>query len=87
MDHSASAATKDAARNWRRRSCTPPRFSSTLPEAEMLELEDTLNIHYRVVNKKRFTCIQTGIFQYIMIGLRVRFTAVDCMRIVSFCKQ
>ena len=31
MDHSASAATKDAARNWRRRSCTPPRFSSTLP--------------------------------------------------------
>jgi hypothetical protein len=31
MDFSASAATKDAARIWRRRSCTPPRFSSTLP--------------------------------------------------------
>jgi len=31
MDHSASAATKDAARNRRRRSCTSPRFSSTLP--------------------------------------------------------
>lgn len=31
MDHSASAATKDAARFWRRRSCTQPRFSSTLP--------------------------------------------------------
>jgi len=31
MDYSASATTKDAARNWRRRSCTPPRFSSTLP--------------------------------------------------------
>jgi hypothetical protein len=30
MDHSASATTKDAARIWRRRSCTPPRFSSTL---------------------------------------------------------
>jgi hypothetical protein len=26
MDHSASAVTKDAARTWRRRSCTPPRF-------------------------------------------------------------
>ena len=33
MDHSASAATKDAARNRHRRSCTPPRFSSTLPRA------------------------------------------------------
>ena len=32
MDLSASAATKDAARIWRRRSCTPPRFSSTLPD-------------------------------------------------------
>src|SRR6266849_4118598 len=32
MDFSASAATKDAARTWRRRSCTPPRFSSTLPD-------------------------------------------------------
>lgn len=31
MDFSASAATKDAARIWRRRSCTPPRFPSTLP--------------------------------------------------------
>jgi hypothetical protein len=31
MDFSASAATKDAARTWRRRSCTPPRSSSTLP--------------------------------------------------------
>jgi hypothetical protein len=31
MDHSASAATKDVARTWRRRSCTPPRYSSTLP--------------------------------------------------------
>jgi hypothetical protein len=31
MDFSASVATKDAARLWRRRSCTPPRFSSTLP--------------------------------------------------------
>ena len=31
MDFSASAATKDAAGIWRRRSCTPPRFSSTLP--------------------------------------------------------
>jgi hypothetical protein len=31
MDFSASAATKDAARNWRRRSCTPPRPSSTPP--------------------------------------------------------
>jgi len=31
MDFSASAATKDAARNRRRRSWTPPRFSSTLP--------------------------------------------------------
>jgi transposase len=31
MDFSASAATKDAARIRRRRSCTPPRFSSTPP--------------------------------------------------------
>ena len=31
MDFSASAAPKDAARNRRRRSWTPPRFSSTLP--------------------------------------------------------
>ena len=30
MDHSASAGTKDLARLRRRRSCTPPRFSSTL---------------------------------------------------------
>lgn len=37
MDHSASAATKDAARFWRRRSCTPPRFSSTLPLTEDYE--------------------------------------------------
>ena len=33
MDFSASAATKDAARTWRRRSCTLPRFSSTLPHS------------------------------------------------------
>jgi hypothetical protein len=33
MDFSASATTKDAARTWRRRSCTPPRFSSTLPDS------------------------------------------------------
>jgi hypothetical protein len=31
MDFSASAATQDAARLRRRRSCTPPRFFSTLP--------------------------------------------------------
>src|SRR5439155_23912672 len=31
MDFSARAATKDAARSRRRRSCTPPRPSSTLP--------------------------------------------------------
>ena len=31
MDFSASVATKDAARLRRRRSCTPPRFFSTLP--------------------------------------------------------
>src|SRR5712691_1108344 len=31
MDHSASAGTKDLARIRRRRPCTPPRFSSTLP--------------------------------------------------------
>ena len=31
MDFSARATTKDAARLRRRRSCTPPRFSSTLP--------------------------------------------------------
>jgi len=31
MDFSASVATKDAARSWRRRSCTSLRFSSTLP--------------------------------------------------------
>ena len=30
MDHSASAGTKGLARLRRRRSCTPPRFSSTL---------------------------------------------------------
>jgi hypothetical protein len=30
MDHSASVGTKDLARRRRRRSCTPPRFSSTL---------------------------------------------------------
>jgi hypothetical protein len=30
MDHAASAGTKDLARLRRRRSCTPPRFSSTL---------------------------------------------------------
>jgi hypothetical protein len=34
MDHSASAGTKDLARIRRRRPCTPPRFSSTLPVAE-----------------------------------------------------
>src|SRR5438876_10426879 len=33
MDHSASAATKDAERIRRRRSCTLPRFSSTPPGA------------------------------------------------------
>ena len=31
MVFSARAATKDAARPWRRRACTLPRFSSTLP--------------------------------------------------------
>ena len=31
MVFSARAATKDAARSWRRRTCTLPRFSSTLP--------------------------------------------------------
>ena len=31
MVFSARAATKDAARSWRRRACTRPRFSSTLP--------------------------------------------------------
>ena len=31
MDFSARPATKDAGRYRRRRSCTPPRFSSTLP--------------------------------------------------------
>jgi hypothetical protein len=31
MDFSASAATKDAVRHRRRRSCTPARFSSTPP--------------------------------------------------------
>src|SRR5216684_3295129 len=31
MDFSARVATKDAARSRRRRSCTPPRASSTLP--------------------------------------------------------
>ena len=31
MDFSARAAAKDAARSRRRRSCTPPRPSSTLP--------------------------------------------------------
>jgi len=31
MDFSARATTKDAARSRRRRSCTPPRSSSTLP--------------------------------------------------------
>jgi len=30
MDFSARAATKDVARDWRRRSCTPSRRSSTL---------------------------------------------------------
>ena len=32
MDFSARATTKDAARSRRRRSCTPPRSSSTLPD-------------------------------------------------------
>jgi len=31
MDFSARATTKDADRSRRRRSCTPPRSSSTLP--------------------------------------------------------
>ena len=31
MVFSARAGTKDAARHWRRRAWTPPRFSSTLP--------------------------------------------------------
>jgi hypothetical protein len=31
MDYSARATTKDAARIRRRRSCTPPRLSSTPP--------------------------------------------------------
>ena len=38
MDHSASTATKDAARTWRRRSCTPPRFFSTLPPRAMARI-------------------------------------------------
>jgi hypothetical protein len=41
MDFSASAATKDAARTWRRRSCTLPRFSSTLPDRLLSRAEDT----------------------------------------------
>ena len=32
MDFSARPATKDAGRYRRRRSCAPPRFSSTLPQ-------------------------------------------------------
>jgi len=32
MDYSAKATTKDAACSRRRRSCTPPRFSSTPPQ-------------------------------------------------------
>jgi hypothetical protein len=31
MVFSARAATKDVARSWRRRTCTSPRSSSTLP--------------------------------------------------------
>jgi hypothetical protein len=43
MDHSASAATKDAARNRRRRSCTPPRFSSTLPQLPLEKYAETVS--------------------------------------------
>ena len=40
MDFSARAATKDAARSRRRRSCTPPRASSTLPALSSGGLEN-----------------------------------------------
>jgi hypothetical protein len=45
MDFSASVATKDAARIWRRRSCTPPRFSSTLPQPEHDAERPAVGVH------------------------------------------
>ena len=49
MDHSASAVTKDAARNWRRRSCTPPRFSSTLPVRLVARRLNNISTQYPAV--------------------------------------
>src|SRR3990172_8601311 len=43
MDHSASAATKDAARNWCRRSCSPPRLSS-IRAARALYVDEPLAV-------------------------------------------
>jgi hypothetical protein len=40
MDYSARAVTKDAARFRRRRSCTPPRLSSTLQIREREKREE-----------------------------------------------
>ena len=56
MDFSARVATKDATRTWRRRSCTPPRFSSTLPFAvgrRIREYRRLVKVHGRGRWRKR----------------------------------
>jgi hypothetical protein len=59
MDFSASAATKDAVRFWRRRSCTLPRFSSTLPVGGVLVrrpiLVSSRNNHAFAIFQSRWT--------------------------------
>jgi putative transposase len=67
MDFSARAATKDVARNWRRRPCTPSRRSSTLQRLigtirrECLDWLIALNErHLRVVLKEWVTHYNRG---------------------------
>ena len=62
MDFSASAATKDAARTWRRRSCTPPRFSSTLPEKNHPVQAGFLDRPYEAV------CVRVGVSRALPIA-------------------
>ena len=50
MGFSARAATKDAARFWRRRPCTPPRLSSTLPCAVKGKSTQSVRVRPREVS-------------------------------------
>ena len=51
MDFSARVTTKDATRTWRRRSCTPPRFSSTPPTWFSIYCSDAIELIVEITDQ------------------------------------